>query len=243
MFGMKKLKTGFKQTEIMFTDMTQLNLEQPQPASHFIPDWYKNTVSYLSDEKKPTGQGKTGSTIKKCMPVFDAMTAGYIITLPADVWVSIRETNGEKEQYFEWSNFGLIEFHSIEQAPLHPSAKPYAYPKFINPWAVKTPRGYSSLFVQPFHREAVFTIMPGVVDTDKYTAPVNFPMVINDPNFEGLIPVGTPIAQIIPFKRERWVKTIGKQKDVTFVNILKQKLQTKFFDSYKSFFWTKKEYR
>lgn len=243
MFGLKQFRTGFKEVEIVFTDMTQLDLEQPKPASQFIPDWYKNTVSYLTDEKKPNGQGKTSVTIKKCMPVFDAMTAGYIITLPADVWVSIKEIDGKKTQYFEWSNFGLIEFHPIEQAPLHPNANSYSYPKFMNPWAVKTPKGYSSLFVQPFHRESIFTILPGVVDTDMYSAPVNFPMVINDINFEGLIPVGTPIAQVIPFRREKWVKRIGKHTEVNSIKKITQKLESKFFDRYKTFFWTKKEYK
>lgn len=243
MFGMKNSKTGFRQNKIVFTDMTQLDLEQPQPASNFIPEWYKNTVSYMNDEKKPTGQGKTSVTIKKCMPVFDAITAGYIITLPADIWVSIKEDDGKKVQYFEWSNFGLIDFHPIEQAPLHPNAKPYAYPKIINPWAIRTPKGYSSLFVQPFHRESVFTILPGIVDTDRYSAPVNFPMVINDINFEGLIPVGTPIAQVIPFKRENWIKKIGQNNEVNSIKKVIQKLETKFFDRYKTFFWTKKEYK
>jgi hypothetical protein len=242
MFGMKKLKIGLN-NKIIFIDTTQSNLELPQPASKFIPDWYKQMDSYINKEKKPTGAGKTDATIKKCMPVFDALTAGYIITTPADIWVSIKEIEGIKTQYFEWSNYSLIEFHPIEQAPMHPNKKPYAYPKFINPWAIKTPKGYSSLFVQPFHRESIFTILEGVVDTDTYSAAVNFPFVIKDPDFEGLIPVGTPMAQIIPFKREKWSGVAGKQKDITSVNKITAKLRTRFFDSYKTFFWIKKEYK
>jgi len=227
----------------MFTDTTNSDLEHPQPASYFLPDWYKEMDSYLNKERKPTGNGTTAVTIKKCMPVFDAITAGYIITLPADVWVSIKETNGVKEQYFEWSNLGLISFHPIQQAPNHPMVKPYAYPKIMNPWSIKTPKGYSVLIVQPFHRESIFTILAGVVDTDTYTAPVNFPMVINDSNFEGLIPLGTPVAQIIPFKREKWKKSIGSFKETNKIKNVNQKLESKFFDRYKTFFWTKKEYK
>jgi hypothetical protein len=93
------------------------------------------------------------------------------------------------------------------------------------------------------HRESVFTILPGIVDTDTYTASVNFPMVINDPNFEGLIPKGTPIAQVIPFKREDWQMKIGSKEELIEQNNITQKLQTKFFDRYKSMFWTKKEYK
>jgi hypothetical protein len=225
--------------KITFSNTSGIDIEQPQPASKFIPDWYKNMESYIGGEKKPDGTGHIQVTIKKCMPVFDAITAGYIITLPADVYVSIKD----EKQYFEWSSLGLVSFHSIEQAPEHPSRKPHAYPKWNNPWAIKTPKGYSTLFTQPMHRESVFTILPGIVDTDTYTAPVNFPMVINDPNFEGMIPKGTPIAQVIPFKREGWQMEIGSIEELKEQRNITQKLQTKFFDRYKQMFWTRKEYK
>jgi hypothetical protein len=225
--------------KIIFTNTSGIDIEQPQPASKFIPDWYKNMQSYIGGNKKPTGGGNTDATIKRCMPVFDAIISGYIITLPADVYVSIKE----EKQFFEWSTLGLISFHPIEQAPEHPARNQHAYPKWMNPWAIKTPKGYSTLFTQPMHREAVFTILPGIVDTDTYSAPVNFPMVINDPNFEGLIPKGTPIAQVIPFKREGWQMEIGSMKELVEQNSITQKLQTKFFDRYKSMFWSRKEYK
>jgi len=195
--------------------------------------------SYINGEKKPIGDGNTAATIKRCMPVFDAITSGYIITSPADVYVRIKD----EQQFFEWSSLGLISFHPIEQAPEHPNRKPHAYPKWNNPWSIKTPKGYSTLFTQPMHRESVFTILPGIVDTDTYTAPVNFPMVINDPNFEGLIPEGTPIAQVIPFKRENWQMEIGSEKELKEQHNIRQKLNTKFFDRYKSMFWNRKEYK
>jgi len=224
---------------ITFTNTSDVYLEHPQPASKFIPEWYKNMESYLGGDKKPKDDGTTSATIKRCMPVFDAITAGYIISSPADVYVSIKDG----KQNFQWSNLRLINFHSIEQAPEHPLKNSYAYPKWTNYWAIRTPKGYSTMFVQPMHRESVFTILPGVVDTDQYTAPVNFPFVINDPNFEGLIPEGTPIAQVIPFKRESWQMQIG-DKDEYFKQLdVMNKLVTKFFDRYKSMFWSRKEYK
>jgi len=225
---------------IKFIDTLGIDeLSRPVPASKLLPDWYKNTKSYIGGEKKPTGDGGTAATIKRCIPVFDVMSAGYIITSPADVFVSIKNN----AQWFEWSNFGLISFHPIEQAPEHPDRKPFPYPKWMNPWAITTPKGYSTLFVQPFHRESIFTILPGIVDTDQYTAPVNFPFVINDPAFEGLIPKGTPIAQVIPFKRDSWTMELGDKKDLEAQAKVSKKLQSKFFDRYKSMFWAKKEYK
>jgi hypothetical protein len=225
---------------ITFTNVSGFDgLEQPQPASKFIPDWYKNMDSHISKEKKPRGDGTTTATIKRCMPVFDAITAGYIITSPADVYVSIKEG----VQFFEWAALGLISFHPIEQAPEHPAKKPYSYPKWINYWSIRTPKGYSTMFVQPMHRESVFTILPGVVDTDEYYAPVNFPMVINDPEFEGLIPKGTPIAQVIPFKRDSWNMQFGGVKEIKEQAENAANLNTRFFDRYKTMFRKNKEYK
>ena len=225
---------------IVFTNVSGFkDLEQPQPAFKSIPDWYKSMESYIGGDKKPDGNGGTNSTIKRCMPVFDAITAGYIITSPADVYVKIKDGFLN----FEWADLSLISSHPIEQAPTHPNRNRHPYPKWINYWAIKTPKGYSTMFVQPMHRESVLTILPGIVDTDTYTAPVNFPMVLNDPEFEGLIPKGTPIAQVIPFKRDSWSMKLGGQKELEEQANVTRNLSTKFFDRYKNMFRSNKEYK
>jgi hypothetical protein len=237
--------------KIIFTNTMGVPDEySPKPASRYVPDWYKDLESYIGGEKKPDGNGGTTGTIKRCMPVFDSINTGYIITTPCDVWVRqvpIDEKDPTKTQpYYEWSDFGIIQFHSIDQAPNYPGNTGHkeAYPKWINSWSIKTPPGYSVAIVQPWHRDSIFTILPGVVDTDIYSAPINFPFTLNDPTgFEGLIPAGTPIAQVIPFKRDQWEMAIGTQED--FINQAKtaRLLRTKFFDSYKTQFRQKKEYK
>jgi hypothetical protein len=238
--------------DIIFTNMMGIEeIFPPEPAFKNIPDWYKDIESYIGGEKKPTGDGNTTGTIKRCMPVFDVINAGYIIKTPADVYVSQKETFDElgnsmgKRPWYEWANFSLIAFHPVDQAPNHPNRNGHqeSYPKWINPWSIKTPPGYSVLFVQPFHRPSDFTILPGVVDTDTYSAAVNFPFVLNDINFEGIIPAGTAVAQVIPFQREDWQMAIGKNEDVIESNKVTTKLRTRFFDSYKTQYRQTKEYR
>jgi hypothetical protein len=238
--------------DIVFTNMMGIEeIFPPEPAFKNIPDWYKDIESYIGGEKKPTGDGNTTGTIKRCMPVFDVINAGYIIKTPADVYVSQKETFDElgnsmgKRPWYEWANFSLIAFHPVDQAPNHPNRNGHqeSYPKWINPWSIKTPPGYSVLFVQPFHRPSDFTILPGIVDTDTYSASVNFPFVLNDINFEGIIPAGTAVAQVIPFQREDWQMSIGKNEDVIESNKVTTKLRTRFFDSYKTQYRQTKEYR
>lgn len=228
-------------TNIIFTNTANIPEDfTPKPASKFIPDWYRNLESYTIKEKKPDGNAGTTATAKRCMPIFDAITAGYIIVSPADVYVSQRDG----VPYYEWAHFDLIQFHPAGQAPEHPHRNGHmAYPKWINHWAIKTPKGYSTLFVQPFHRGSVFSILPGVVDTDTYTAPVNFPFVLNDLKFEGIIPAGTPIAQVIPYKRETWEMQLGSEQEFIEQININNKLKTKFFDRYKTMFRANKEYK
>jgi hypothetical protein len=241
--------------KITFTNTMGVHEEySPKPASSFVPDWYKNLESYTNGEKKPSGDGNTTATIKRCMPVFDAIVSGYIITTYTDIFVSQKPTfnqNGEKTEntmpWYEWPSFVPIGWHPLEQAPTHPNKNNLpeggSYPKFINPWSIQTPPGYSVLFTAPMHRESVFTILDGVVDTDKYTAPVNFPFVLNDWKFEGLIPAGTPVAQVIPFKRDSWEIEFGQESDLIDQNKITGLLRSKFFDTYKTQYRQTKEYK
>lgn len=235
--------------QIIFTNTMGVPEEfAPKPATSFVPDWYKNMESYMGGEKKPTGEGQTTGTLKRCMPVFDVITQGYIITTYVDIFVSQKEqpdANGELKgiPWYEWPSFGPIQFHPIEQAPTHPAKNGAPYPKVINPWGIKTPPGYSTMFMAPVHRDNVFTILPGVVDTDTYTAPVNFPGVLTDVKFKGLIPAGTPIVQVIPFQRESWTMELGKDEALIEQNKVTSKLRTRFFDSYKTQYRQVKEYK
>jgi len=226
--------------QITFTNVLGLDFFPPKPAVKEVPEWYKNTEEYLRNQgKKITNDGNTPHTIKKCMPVFDAITAGYILYTQVDVQV----TQQDGLPYYNWSSQGAISFHPIEQAPLHPARNEAPYPKWNNPYAIKTPPGYSVLFTKPMHRQSVFTILDGVVDTDTYKSPVNFPFVLNDVKWEGIIPAGTPMAQVIPFKRESWEHKIGSDKEVIEQNMVTAKLKTLFFNSYKRQFWSRKEYK
>lgn len=228
--------------KIIFTDILTNNqaVDKPKPASEFIPDWYKKIESYMTGKKMPNEDGSPTSTVKKCMPVFDAITAGYIITSPCDVYV--RQKDGTP--YFTWVAFNAIEFHPISQTTGHPASKDgLDSPKWMNPWAVKTPKGYSTLFMSPAHQDLPFVILPGIVDTDTYTHTVNFPFKLIDPAWEGMIPAGTPIAQVIPIKREKWKMELGSEKEIKEINAIDMKFNTVFFDRYKRFWWNKKEYK
>ncbi len=229
---------------ILFTDTSQRIKEEyyPSPAEKNIPEWYAKTKNYINDEKT-----LQESTIKKCMPVFDAMSAGYLLKLPMDIEIiSIGENKGATTSQSESMLFTLSH-HTIQQAPHHPLKKNQNYFKIDNPWSIKTEPGYSCLFLNPLHRYSGITILEGVVDTDKYIYPVNFPFVIDD-KFDGTIKAGTPFAQVIPFKRENFTMSIGllkKEEDpmINMSNILTEALEKNNLGLYKKLWRSRKSYK
>lgn len=242
---------------IKFTDTVGISKQYyPVPASQVIPDWYKNLESYIGGEKtvtyftvdgkkRPDSSLRTTSTAKRCMPVFDAMINGYIIFTHADLFISQKlDQNGQLNPHYECSNSNYLSFHPKQQLPKHPEAKENEtlYPKWNNAWSISTPAGYSCLFIPPLHRETPIVALSAVVDTDKYTAPVYFPFVLKDPTMSGLIPAGTPIMQVIPFKRDSFKMEIGNQEQLKQQENITNKLRTIFFDSYKNQFRQSKRY-
>ena len=229
--------------EIIFTNTREISgYYPPTPASQVIPEWYKKVDSYLSQGKiplEPDSPHETPATIKRCMPVFDALTSGYILYTPVDLYVEQKDG----APYYSWPDGEALGFQPMEQAGDHPAKTGNDYPKWNNPWAIKTPKGYSVLITRPVHRESVFTILDGVVDTDTYTSPILLPFVLNDPSFKGMILAGTPMAQVIPFKREEWAMKIGGDQEIEEAKKVDSALKSKFFDRYKSLFRSVKTYK
>jgi hypothetical protein len=79
--------------------------------------------------------------------------------------------------------------------------------------------------------------LPAIVDTDKHPIMVNFPFFLKE-NFSGVIPYGTPIVQVIPFKRENWKSkfSISAKSQEELFQFAKRKLGNR----YKTFYRTKK---
>lgn len=213
----------------------------PKPSKKVLPEWYKNQKPYHTEKPKEIIDGNITSTIKKCMPVFDVLTSGYIISTFQDISV---ERSGEDILVKTVTNNPPLEHHTNWQFKGHPyEGNLLGVPKWINPWSIRTPKGYSCLFINPVHGANPYTIIfEGIVDTDEYINTVNFPFVFKDPKFEGIIPAGTPLVQVIPFKRDEWKMEQGDKKD--FEDIVKNfgKLKTVFYEGYKRFFWSAKSF-
>jgi len=205
------------------------------PAVKKAPDFYKSIRPQISSNPD-------SGTVKRCIPFLDALSAGFVIPLWSDIYVSAKE--GALSLSFP-RNFPMsssMEQHGYDQFPGHPLAeKPYGkhFMKFINPWLVETAPGYSCLFTSPLnHLEPRFKILDGVVDTDTYHNNVNFPFLWTGGDGEFLIPKGTPLVQVIPYRREAFTLEVGAT-DVERRANTKARLGTNLKDSYRKEFWSK----
>ena len=76
--------------------------------------------------------------------------------------------------------------------------------KFLNFWTLEAPDGWSLLFTHPLNREDLpFRTLSGLVDCDRFgDGYVHFPALWTDPEFDGTLPRGTPVAQIVAVPRQ-----------------------------------------
>ena len=224
--------------------------DYPIPTKVNIPEWYKKLE-----------HSRHNKTVKGCIPFLETLTSGYLLKIPVDHVLEFnmhQDNDGKPIVRFYTSLDGNNSFilneaninrpttHSPTQMEGSPHLKKNAnkdFPKINNPWVIKTPPGYSCLFLPPLNNttQDYFEIIPGIVHTDKYDNFINFPLVVNGEKYKSInmeIKKGLPYVQVIPFKREDW-----KMKIKPFKNFKKRTfwdyLDLSFIHNYKDRIWFK----
>jgi hypothetical protein len=240
----KKLKLN-KHNDITFVARNEFILkssEAPQPAKDFIPKWYKDIPPFHS--KTPhfdNNFGNNNSTMKQCMPFFDSFNMGYIMVTPCDIVVE-KNHIGDNVKVSANNMFDIIG----ERGPSkkHSMPIPDTFYDFEWTWQThfeaQTPKGYSCLYTHPLNRpDLPWYTLSGVMDTDHWWITGNHPFFIKK-GFEGIIPMGTPMMQVIPFKREDWKQTKPRSMDPMEHDIIQSKVRRHSSMGYKKEMWTRK---
>ena len=172
-------------------------IAEPLPAKKALPDWFRKLPPVDREAQSATNNGLT---IKRCMPFMDALATGWILPLVATVRLEIRDGGKTVDAGWEFDRV-MVSNHGQHQVAGN-AREPRPPCKFHNYWTVRTPRGWSCLFLPPLNRpEAPFECLAGVVDTDTYTAPVHFPFFATAADGVHVVEKGTPLVQVIPFRR------------------------------------------
>jgi hypothetical protein len=182
-------------------------LPRPIQAVRGLPDWFKA----LPQKAFSQTMGDNIYTIKKCPPVVDAMTYGFLMPLACDLKVENGEFSWDRDVPGGIANYSRspIDFHDGSQVAGTPFFDEDRFIiKFNNFWTIELPPGYSLLVTHPINRDDLpFTTLTGLVDVDLYSlAFVHFPARWRDPAFNGTLAKGTPVAQCLPIRRESWVE-------------------------------------
>ena len=183
----------------------------PIPASQYKPDWWKKTriVEDMGDGAGP------GSTIRACPAMDDILSTGYYVVAVRDMKVKYYGDKWDASpNEFEMK----CPHHEIWESQTHPFRQYAMMPGVINdaikmnmPFSVRTPPGYSTLYLDPFlFANEYISAWQGIIDTDQFQGGdlnaqlIMYPKVRKD----FIIPEGTPIVQLFPYKRESWTSEI-----------------------------------
>jgi len=161
------------------------------------PEWWKQL------------QGSEGS-LKRCSGTSDYLATGITIPLWANLHFRPSLDGKNWQAKFDLTNnlgdFG-IEGFSYSQTGECPVSRVKKMPesnyiKVINPWLVKTPPGWSSLFLPPlWDPNPNYTMLPAVVNTDYYHTANMVINILTDEPFE--LETGRPMWHVVPFPRTK----------------------------------------
>ena len=180
------------------------SLPRPVAAKAALPGWLRE----MAPRVPSAVHQRAIRTVKQCPPFVDAMAHGFLILLPCDVTVHAERFS------WDWPLAPLtiadhprapLSFHVPEQLAGSPLAHGNRSAlKFNSFWTIELEAGWSLMVVHPINRDDLpFRLISGLVDADRFTdVGINFPALWTDPDFHGVLPRGTPIAQCYAVPRD-----------------------------------------
>lgn len=222
-------------------EYAEKHIPRPKPSKNFIPEWYKNRPPFETGHHPQINGSKANSTEKMCMPLMDSFSMGYIQETWCDIFVQNTENGIDLYQANDTNAIFKIGSKSYAEEKICPDQFIDLSASWWTQWEPKTPRGWSTLYIHPLNQNNLpFYTMSGVIDTDEWWHGGSIPFFINK-GFEGIIPAGTPMYQIIFIKRESW-KSNNSNYDKEKMQKQYDSVFNKFYGGYKKLKWKKKNY-
>lgn len=221
------------------------NATPPLPAKETLPGWYKDLPQFYGG-KPDIKNGMANLTVKACMPFYDAMISGYVQTAWQDMSFEFKlEENGDETVVYN-SPANPAAFSIRDGDPAIKLSNNFYPFEFVlhPPYYPQVPKGWSILLTQPlnsFNSPLQFT--SGIMDSDQFThsASGNLPFYVRR-GFNGIVPKGTPLFQMIPIKRESWKHEL-KDFDKDTQDKVMNPIYNKFWGGYRHNYWSKKTFR
>jgi len=234
--------------EIEFVALSEYHYEvapRPVPTSQYLPSWWKNADPYARMPENPDGKKivirgqESNATFKKCTPMLDLLTSGYIVPL----WAGVTVENIEGNLSINWRvNKQVFDLHGSQDIDI-PDGYSLQQFKYLNPWIPQLPKGYSLLVIPPVgYPNSPFRCMSAIIDYDSTKHPLSPPVFVKE-GFEGVVEQGTPMMQLIPFKRDDWESSFSFLKEGELTTIIDKYVKGTLVNNYVKKFWTKKHFK
>jgi hypothetical protein len=234
---------------VKFNPVSQLvydTVPMPKPTREIMPEWYKRSPSFYTKKPEIDENGKANAALKLCQPFMDAMSSGYIQESWQDIDIqkTIFENGQIQIKYVYTEEPEIIGYRENSSVPIGEEFYPIEF-TFHPVWIPELPEGWSMIYTTPLNRvDLPFQFLSGIVDSDSFTQSQewsNIPFYIKK-SFNGIIPKGTPLVQMIPVKRENW-KAVANEYNVGLQNESIQTINQHPWGGYKKHHWSKKNYK
>lgn len=168
----------------------------------FRPEWFKKQAEDKSVK------------FVRCPGMFDIMQQGYIIYAHADIHIKATAHSVHVKMPMVNGNGQLMpaemDMEIVKGIAPYEGVKPMIW-KIPMPWGIHMPEGYSAHVMPAFmhapHLYQHLFVFPGTVDYSEFNT-CNFIFTAIRP-CDIVIPQGTPLVHILPFKREDFHATSG----------------------------------
>jgi len=214
-------------------DKETLKNFKPILAKSIQPDWWKK------GKVAEVVNGTVNKTIRACPAMSDWLQSGYILVANRDMMIKNGITGSETDsQFFHTEDHSAGRDMEGYASQTHPTVQMHdgfeylgkgapirdAF-KMSNPWNITTPKGYSCFYLDPFlFQNKFFATWQGIIDTDEFNVNKDNSQIIFYPKVDHsfVIEKGTPLCQVIPYQREKWVATYSVKDHKSYVENLSQ---------------------
>lgn len=207
-------------------------LTRIERAADVKPLWLQQQRDYQAKDK-----------FANCPGMVDWMKAGYIIPAWTDIKIKANRAGTIVKMHDPYPHPpSPMNNALVKGIPAITDSVKLEVTKLSSPWGLFAKNGYSAHVLPALYHSPFFAdifVYPGTVDYDKFST-VNFIFTaIRECEFE--IPAGTPLLQVIPFKRVEIAAVTGVANEHE-KNLHKYAFPTRVRAAYRKFFRQQKVY-
>ena len=184
-------------------DSSAFNTSKIQPATKFLPDWWKQIPKYNSEP----GSLAIYPTMKGCSGFTDLFKTGFILPLWSDVAIEVGAIGTEYYRYQFSDKVSSAVSHAPDQRGSAYPVTNYLHLKLISPWLLSCDEPINFMFTDPVWTRddpTQFTTLPGILEF-VYQKGTNINLLFKRPpeTIVQTLHFGQPLAQLVPLTERR----------------------------------------